>query len=118
MKLAMREAYLYEKLSDSRLRCLVCQWRCQLRPGQLGVCRMRRNQGGIIEVLNYAQVSSAAVDPIEKKPLFHFYPGSQVFSLGTWGCNFHCLHCQNWEISFGEPGDGRDSEIILPETAI
>jgi len=73
----MQEGYLYEKLPGSN-------------PDKLGVCRVRRNIDGVLYALNYAEVSSVAVDPIEKKPLFHFSPGSQVFSLGTWGCNFHC----------------------------
>ncbi|MFH1169545.1 MAG: AmmeMemoRadiSam system radical SAM enzyme, partial [Chloroflexota bacterium] len=73
--------------------------RCRIGPEKFGVCGMYQNRGGRVYNLNYARVSSAAVDPIEKKPLFHFYPGSSVFSLGTLGCNFHCQHCQNWEIS-------------------
>jgi pyruvate formate lyase activating enzyme len=80
---------------------------------------MRQNRDGVLYVLNYAQVSSAAVDPIEKKPLFHFFPGSLAFSLGTWGCNFHCQHCQNWEISCCEPWEvGRSSQLLPPEQAI
>ncbi|MBI4301946.1 MAG: AmmeMemoRadiSam system radical SAM enzyme [Chloroflexi bacterium] len=115
----MYEALLYEKLSGSRVRCHVCQWECVIQPGKLGVCRMRRNDDGILHILNYALVSSAAVDPIEKKPLFHFYPGTQVFSLGGWGCNFRCKHCQNWEISWCEPEEsGRGSQYITPQEAI
>ncbi len=95
----MHEAALYEKLPDSRVRCHTCQWRCRINPGKYGVCGMYQNQDGTLFNLNYARVSSAAADPIEKKPLFHFYPGTLCFSLGTLGCNFHCKHCQNWEIS-------------------
>jgi pyruvate formate lyase activating enzyme len=95
----MHEAVLYEKLPDSRARCHICQWRCRIGPDKFGVCGMYQNQGGVLYNLNYAKVSSAAADPIEKKPLFHFYPGTLAFSLGTLGCNFHCKHCQNWEIS-------------------
>jgi len=113
----MRAAMLWESLPDSRVGCHVCQWECTISPGKLGVCRMRRNNQGVLELLNYAEVSSAAVDPIEKKPLFHFYPASQVFSLGTWGCNFHCQHCQNWEISFGPP-DWRGSRQLSAEASI
>ena len=102
----MSEAILYDKLSGSRVRCNVCQWRCVIGPGNAGVCRVRRNDDGVLRILNYAEVSSAAVDPVEKKPLFHFFPGSRVFSLGTWGCNFHCKNCQNWEIAcVGEPAE-------------
>ena len=115
----MREAMLYEGLSGGRVRCHVCQWRCVIAPGRFGVCRVRRNEDGLLSVLNYAEVSSATPDPIEKKPLFHFFPATQAFSLGSWGCNFHCKHCQNWEISCLEPeAAGRASRTISPEDAI
>ena len=116
----MHEALLYEKLPDSRVRCNVCQWRCVIKPGQFGVCLVRRNDDGVLHLLNYAQVSSVAVDPIEKKPLFHFYPGTLALSLGTWGCNFHCKHCQNWQIScIEEPDKHADgSESVSPEGAV
>ncbi len=95
----MHEALLYEKLPNSRVQCHICQWRCKIGRDKFGVCGMYQNKGGTLYNLNYAIVSSLAADPIEKKPLFHFFPGSPVFSLGTLGCNFHCTHCQNWEIS-------------------
>ena len=94
-----REALLYEQLAGNRVRCHVCQWECVINPGRVGVCRGRINRDGMLYSLNYGEVSSAAVDPIEKKPLFHFHPGTSVFSVGGWGCNFHCVHCQNWEIA-------------------
>lgn len=113
------EAMLYTKLPGSQVECHVCQWRCQINPGKLGVCRMRRNDDGVLHVLNYAEVSSLNVDPIEKKPLFHFYPGTLALSLGTWGCNFHCRHCQNWEISCCTPGEtDRGSQQVSPELSI
>jgi len=102
-----REALLYERLPGSRVRCHVCQWRCVINPGKSGVCRVRTNRGGILTVSNYGVVSSVAVDPIEKKPLFHFFPGTAVLSLGGWGCNFHCVHCQNWEIACTEAPAGQ-----------
>ncbi|MDD5093077.1 MAG: AmmeMemoRadiSam system radical SAM enzyme [Dehalococcoidia bacterium] len=115
----MREAILYEKLPGSRVRCHVCQWRCLIQPDQYGLCRMRHNIDGILEVLNYGEVSSVAVDPIEKKPLFHFHPTSKVFSLGSWGCNFRCKHCQNWQISHQTQDKAdRDSQNIPPQEAI
>jgi len=115
----MREVYIYDKLPGSRVKCNICQWRCSINPGRLGVCRMRRNIDGVLYALNYAQVSSIAVDPIEKKPLFHFFPGSQVFSLGTWGCNFHCLDCQNWQISCVEPiPEQQGTRTLSPEASI
>lgn len=116
----MLEALLYDRLSGARVRCNVCQWRCVIGPGKYGVCRVRRNDDGVLHVLNYAEVSSVAADPIEKKPLFHFFPGSLAFSLGTWGCNFHCRHCQNWQIScIEEPGEiMRPSQKISPQEAV
>jgi pyruvate formate lyase activating enzyme len=98
----MREAMLYEKLPGSRVKCGTCQWRCRINPGKYGVCGMYQNQSGTLFNLNYGRVSSMAADPIEKKPLFHFHPGTLCFSLGTLGCNFQCKHCQNWEISTAE----------------
>ena len=96
-----KEAILYDKVGKA-LNCKICERRCILSPGKTGFCQMRENTYGKIYSLNYAAVSSAAVDPIEKKPLYHFYPGSMVFSLGSVGCNFRCQHCQNWGISQAE----------------
>ena len=115
----MHEAMLYDRLPGSRVRCNICQWRCTIGPGKLGVCRMRQNIDGTLYTLNYAEVSSAAVDPIEKKPLFHFFPASTVFSLGTWGCNFRCRDCQNWQISQATLSDlERGSQRLSPEESI
>jgi len=115
----VHEAVLYEKLAQQRVRCNTCQWRCVINPGKLGVCRMYQNQGGTLYNLNYASVSSLAADPIEKKPLFHFFPGSLVLSLGSWGCNFHCQDCQNWEISCLETTKPwRAQRQVLPEEAV
>jgi pyruvate formate lyase activating enzyme len=115
----MREALLYEKLPDSRVRCHTCQWNCKMGVGKYGACGMYRNVAGVLEDLNYALASSVAADPIEKKPLFHFHPGSMVFSLGSLGCNFHCKHCQNWQISTAEINSAQhDCREILPEDAV
>jgi len=113
----MHKALLYEKLPGDRVRCRTCQWYCVILPEQTGVCRMYRNQQGTLYNLSYSLASSIAVDPIEKKPLFHFYPGTQVFSLGGWGCNFHCEDCQNWEISMVE-AVMQDSQSVSPEKAV
>ena len=93
-----KEAILYEKVGKA-LNCKICERRCIISEGKTGFCEMRENKDGKIYSLNYAAASSLAVDPIEKKPLFHFYPGSTVFSIGSVGCNFRCRHCQNWGIS-------------------
>jgi pyruvate formate lyase activating enzyme len=115
----MHQALLYEKLPDSRVRCGTCQWRCKIAPDKFGVCRVYQNRGGGLYNLNYARASSVAIDPIEKKPLFHFFPASTAFSIGGWGCNFHCRDCQNWEISC--PTDNQpwaDSHQVTPQTAM
>lgn len=111
-----KEAILYEKIGKS-LNCKVCQRRCIISEGKEGFCKMRRNEDGKLYSLNYAAVSSVSVDPIEKKPLFHFYPGSTSFSLGSLGCNFRCKHCQNWTISQVDLGTVPTQEI-LPEEAV
>jgi pyruvate formate lyase activating enzyme len=115
----MHEALLYEKLPDSRVKCHTCQWQCRINPDKYGVCGMYQNRNGTLFNLNYARVSSVAADPIEKKPLFHFYPGTLCLSLGTLGCNFHCKHCQNWEISTANSGSlMRDCREIQPQTSV
>lgn len=95
----MVEARLYEKLDGQRVRCNLCAHRCTIAPGHKGICLVRENQDGILNTLVYGIPLSQAVDPIEKKPLFHFYPGSSAFSIATAGCNFRCAFCQNSDIS-------------------
>ncbi|MBW2040045.1 MAG: AmmeMemoRadiSam system radical SAM enzyme [Deltaproteobacteria bacterium] len=95
----MKEAYLYEKLSGGKVRCHLCHHRCTIADGKRGLCYVRENRGGTLYSLVYERPISANVDPIEKKPLFHFLPGSSAFSIATVGCNFRCLHCQNHDIS-------------------
>ncbi len=97
-----RKGLLQEKL-DGRTRCLVCERRCALKDGDLGWCKTRRNEGGTIYTLIYGDVSSLSCNPIEKKPLYHFYPGSVALTAGSWGCNFACPWCQNWELSKSVP---------------
>jgi len=95
----MKESLLYEKLTDSRVRCNLCAHRCVIADGQRGVCQVRENRGGTLYTLVYGRIISKNIDLIEKKPLFHFYPGSTAYSIATPGCNFRCRWCQNWEIS-------------------
>ncbi len=110
---------LYSAQPGARVRCGVCQWRCSIGGDGFGFCRMYRNLDARLYSLNYAQVSSLAADPIEKKPLFHFHPGSTVFSLGGWGCNFHCDDCQNWQISTVTDQElWYGSREIAPEAAV
>lgn len=95
----MKEALLYEKLEDKKARCNLCAHRCLLTDGKTGVCGVKKNIGGTLYTLVYDKVVASNIDPIEKKPLFHFLPGSTSYSIATAGCNFRCLHCQNSEIS-------------------
>lgn len=95
----MKQALFYEKLENNRVRCCLCPHECELTEGATGLCRSRRNEGGQLCSLNYARVASIALDPIEKKPLYHFHPGKLILSAGTFGCNFKCGYCQNWSIA-------------------
>ena len=95
----MKEAVLYEKLSEGRVKCNLCAHRCTINEGRLGVCNVRENREGILYSLVYGKAISQHVDPVEKKPLYHFYPGSTAYSIATPGCNFKCQWCQNWEIA-------------------
>ena len=95
----MREAELYRKMPEGAVSCVLCQRRCYLKDGETGFCHVRKNDGGTLKSLNFGKCVSYAVDPIEKKPFYHFVPGSPVFSFAAPGCNFRCEHCQNWEIS-------------------
>ncbi|MFH1709829.1 MAG: AmmeMemoRadiSam system radical SAM enzyme [bacterium] len=94
-----REAMFYEKLDDGKVKCGLCPRRCTIMPDKSGYCGVRKNEDGTLYTLIYGKVSSVNLDPIEKKPLFHFHPGSSCLSLGTLGCNMRCIHCQNWEIA-------------------
>ncbi len=95
----MKEAILYQKLDDNKVKCAVCNHRCTIAEGRRGVCRVRENQGGTLYTLNYGKTIAMNIDPMEKKPLYHFMPGTWTYSFATQGCNFHCPWCQNWEIS-------------------
>jgi len=102
---AVKESLLYQKLPGGKVRCAVCAHRCVIPEGGRGTCRTRENREGTLYTLIYGRTSSVCVDPIEKKPLYHFYPGSRALSMGARGCNFRCPGCQNWEISHGAPED-------------
>lgn len=99
-----KEAIFYRKIGDKKVQCHVCQRRCAVPEGKTGWCRTRVNQGGTLYSLIYGEVSSLSINPIEKKPVFHFYPGSEWLSLGSVGCNFRCPGCQNWEIAHWTEG--------------
>lgn len=93
--------------------CQVCVHHCALEPGQTGLCRARKNEGGEIICTNYGRITSLALDPIEKKPLYDFHPGSMVLSAGSYGCNLRCPFCQNHEISMSDGGD-LQAEYVSP----
>lgn len=88
---------------NGNIKCILCPHECTLREGHSGLCRTRKNIHGTLYSLSYGRPCSIDIDPIEKKPLFHFYPGRKILSLATAGCNFHCLNCQNWQISQTSP---------------
>ena len=113
----LKEAILWEPAGDETARCNVCAYRCLIKNGKIGNCRTRKNIGGKIFSMIYGTVTSVASDPIEKKPLYHFYPGSHSYSVGSVGCSFHCEHCQNWTISQADIESVSTSDI-LPEQAV
>ena len=99
-----KDALLWEKAEKAKkgaVRCRLCAHYCIIPDGDVGLCLVRKNVGGALKTLNWGQADGLAVDPIEKKPFFHFKPGSDVLSFGTPGCNFRCLNCQNWQLSQG-----------------
>jgi len=112
-----REGFLYKKLDNKKVVCRICPNRCMLSPGDRSVCRSKVNMDGILYSLAYGNPCSVNIDPIEKKPLFHFKPRTKAFSIATTGCNFRCLNCQNWEISQAKPHEVRYHELF-PEDVI
>jgi pyruvate formate lyase activating enzyme len=94
-----REALYWRALSATETECLLCPHHCRIAPGRAGICKARRNEDGRVIPWSYGKITSIALDPIEKKPLFHFHPGSQILSVGSFGCNFRCGFCQNWSIA-------------------
>jgi pyruvate formate lyase activating enzyme len=95
----VKEALLYEQIGHQMVHCHLCPHECVIPEGRTGFCGVRKNVEGRLYALTYGRVASIAIDPIEKKPLYHFYPGAPTMSVGTYGCNMRCKHCQNWEIS-------------------
>ena len=101
------EASFYEQLQDNEIMCGLCPFGCKVKDGERGRCRVRENRGGKYYTLVYGRPVALNNDPVEKKPFFHVYPGSKVFSIATVGCNIRCKFCQNWEISQANPSDVR-----------
>jgi pyruvate formate lyase activating enzyme len=117
----MKDALLWEKLPGGKVRCNLCHFHCVIPEGKSGICKVRVNKNGELKTILNSYASSIALDPIEKKPLFHFYPGTKVLSLGTWSCNFRCKGCQNYELSRTFPTEGNIASLsreISPEESI
>jgi pyruvate formate lyase activating enzyme len=110
-----KPAVLWEKAEDKKVQCKLCAHRCLIADGRVGFCAVRKNIDGVLYSLNYYKLCSANVDPIEKKPMFHFQPGSKSFSVATEGCNFRCGFCQNWQISQAPVEDGNiGGQAVMP----
>lgn len=115
----MKEAMFYTKLDGNRVRCGLCRFGCLIGSGQRGHCRVRENRDGVLYSLVYGNLVAEHVDPIEKKPLFHLLPGSRSYSVATVGCNFRCLHCQNYTIAQpDERSIERAGAFVAPQTVV
>lgn len=107
-----KEAVLYDKLDDNKVQCNVCAHRCVIKEGKKGFCLTRINESGVLYTVVYGSlISKGSIDPIEKKPLYHFWPGHSIYSIATIGCNFRCKHCQNWSISQCYPNEDGSKAI-------
>ncbi|MDO8879707.1 MAG: AmmeMemoRadiSam system radical SAM enzyme [Coriobacteriia bacterium] len=113
----MREALLWER-EAGRIHCLLCPHDCRIAEGARGICGVREHRDGALWALTYGMVSSVAVDPIEKKPVFHYRPGTTALSLGSVGCSMRCGHCQNWQISRARPGGDQPLQYLGPEEVV
>jgi pyruvate formate lyase activating enzyme len=114
-KIEMKEAMLYSPLKEGKVQCYLCNHRCTISPSKRGICGVRENREGKLYTLVFGRAISLNVDPIEKKPLFHLFPGSSSFSIATVGCNFRCLQCQNHEISQMPVDQGQiEGSNVLP----
>jgi pyruvate formate lyase activating enzyme len=116
----LKEAMLYRSLGEQRLICDLCSFRCEIVPEKYGICGVRQNREGKLFTYVYGDVIAAHVDPIEKKPLYHYLPGSTAFSVATIGCNFQCPFCQNWQISqkSKRKGNAPSSDSFSPEDVV
>jgi len=112
------EALFYEPIGDKKVHCFLCPHDCKIIPEKFGVCGVRQNINGKLFTHIYGKVSSIANDPIEKKPLYHFHPGTMVMSVGTIGCNMKCGHCQNWTISHITAKDSISLQTISPKELV
>ena len=116
----LKEALLYEKLEEGRVHCFLCNHHCKISDGGFGICNVRENRHGALYTHTYGELIAQNIDPIEKKPLYHFIPGSRSFSIAAMGCNFQCGFCQNWQISqVGEAKKlGVRSQLVKPDEVV
>jgi len=116
----IKEALLYHQLEDKKVSCVLCHHNCQIVPSRFGVCGVRQNRDGKLFTRIYGNIIAAHVDPIEKKPLYHFLPGTTAFSVATIGCNFRCPFCQNWQISQASKGKDvfDEGQECIPEDIV
>jgi len=110
--LSLHEAMFYKKLADGSVQCELCPFKCVLSEGQRGICGVRANVGGKLRALTYGKPVAVHIDPIEKKPMFHFLPSSKAFSIATVGCNLSCNFCQNWTISQALPEESQHITLM------
>ncbi len=115
----MKMAEFFVKKEEGRVQCILCPHYCVIKDGKSGICGARKNINSDLFSINYGVISSISMDPIEKKPLYHFYPGSQILSVGTLGCNLRCPFCQNYQISryFDENPSPPESEYKPEESS-
>ena len=114
----LREAMYYAQLESGKVQCALCPHNCVIMPGKVGICRARKNIDGKLYSLNYGKVTSIALDPIEKKPLYRFHPNTFILSAGTFGCNLKCPFCQNWEIAHSISEDWPNMIYISPDQLV
>lgn len=112
------EALHYNLLESQTVQCVLCPHECKLKPGAKGICRTRYNENGVMKLIGSGIIASSGLDPIEKKPLYHFYPGSKIYSIGGYGCNLRCSFCQNYEISQYVPDANSRLRENLPENIV
>jgi len=114
-----KEAFFYKRLAEDKIECGLCPHRCKIPPSKFGICGVRKNIDGILYTLFYGAAAAVNIDPIEKKPLYHFLPGSSSYSISAPGCNFRCGFCQNWEISQASNNSGIISgNQLMPEDIV
>ncbi len=114
-----KEALLYEKLGKDKVHCFLCAHNCRIEDGKFGFCGVRKNEGGVLYSYIYGELIASNIDPIEKKPLYHFLPGTLSYSIAAIGCNFHCGFCQNWQISQASAKDGASGGVKMnPERVV